>query len=97
MSSLIKLVNRLLVQPCMVEDESYAIRSRKLCAIALCVMTFNGVVLGVPYAILQSQDDAYIGSSIVSAMFCLITITSSIVPYGYLRYTKTLPDWLVEL
>jgi hypothetical protein len=96
MEALIHKIKDIIVTPCLEEDESYAVRSRKLAVISIAVIVSNALTAGLPSAILAAMYDPNLGAYIAGAGFMQVSITTSIIPYFYLRYTKKLPDWLVD-
>jgi Ca2+/Na+ antiporter len=66
-------------------------------SIAVCLIAFNALLLGLPVTIIADLYDPTTGAFVTGATMMLVTVTGSIIPYVYLRRTKTLPDWLVEL
>ena len=84
------------IAPCLEDDESYATRSRKMASIAVSIITSPALFLGMPVTILTALFDPKVGAYLISAAMFQMVITSSIIPYAFLRRTKRLPDWLVD-
>ena len=94
---IVATVMALVVAPCLEEEESYAIRSRKLVVIAFACISGNALPLGMPASILGAIYDPTFGVYFVGAALLQVTFTSAILPYLYIRNTKRLPDWLPTL
>ena len=92
-----KKVMDLLVTPCLEEEESYAVRSRKLGTIFLSFICINGLFLGVPVNVAVAIQDYNIGSLLTAISMFIAGIFVSIVPYVYLRHTRRLSQWMVDL
>ena len=93
----LRKVKRLIVDPCLEEEETYVIRSRKLIVIAVAFISSNALLLGVPVTAISIQDDpGEIGAYLVGAALLILALASACIPYTYLRVTKKLPDWLVD-
>eukprot|EP00658_Telonema_sp_P-2_P056662 TRINITY_DN4511_c0_g1_i5.p1 TRINITY_DN4511_c0_g1~~TRINITY_DN4511_c0_g1_i5.p1 ORF type:complete len:805 (+),score=122.36 TRINITY_DN4511_c0_g1_i5:278-2692(+) len=93
-------INRLknfIVTPCMEEEETYAVRSRKLVVIAFAVIVGNALTLGIPASIVGAVYDPTFGVYFCGAALVQVLFTASFVPYIYLRLTNKLPDWVVDL
>ena len=96
MQAIVNKIKDIVVTPCLDENESYAVRSRKLAVIAIAVIVSNALVAGLPSTILAAVYKPNLGALIAGGGFVQVSITTSIIPYFYLRYTKKLPDLLVD-
>eukprot|EP00658_Telonema_sp_P-2_P069955 TRINITY_DN59526_c0_g1_i1.p1 TRINITY_DN59526_c0_g1~~TRINITY_DN59526_c0_g1_i1.p1 ORF type:complete len:104 (-),score=30.73 TRINITY_DN59526_c0_g1_i1:90-401(-) len=65
--------------------------------IAFSFIAVNALLIGVPIGITSAVYDPSFGSHMVCATMVFVTITSAIIPYTYLRITKTLPDWVTAV
>ena len=57
MQAIVTKIKDIVVTPCLDENESYAIRSRKLAVIAIAVIVSNAFVLGVPATVVSGLYD----------------------------------------
>ena len=85
------------VAPCLIEGEPYAERSRKLAVICLCCISGNAMFLGVPIGVIAAIYDPNIGAYCICAAFVYASFAASFIPYGYLRVTGKMPQWMVDL
>ena len=94
--SLKQKVVDLIITPCLVEGEPYAERSRKIAVACLSVMASNAMLVGIPLTLIAALYDPDVGLFITGLTCITCSLTSSFIPYMYLRRTRTMPQWMVD-
>ena len=85
------------VGPCLEDGEPYASRSKKILVAVSAMSAMNGVLLGVPITVLLLQQESIFINYLIGVVLIYPAFTASIIPYGYMRCTKTLPNWIVTM
>jgi hypothetical protein len=86
----------LIISPCLVEGGPYAERSRKIAVTCLSVMASNAMMVGIPLTIIAAVYDPDPGLFITGITCILCSLTTSFIPYLYLRRTQSMPQWMVD-
>ena len=90
-------VNRTLIEPCFVLNETYAERTRKFAVLSLALMAFNAIFLGIPLLVISETYNPSKWSRLTTALLLQTSITGAVIPYLYMRLTRRLPQWLIDL
>ena len=94
---LLVAIKTALVDPCFRPNETYSESTRKYAVISCALMAINAITLGIPLLVISEMNTPSLGSRLSVAFLFQTSITSSIAPYLYMRSTKSIPQWLVDL